>query len=332
MGRIGLLVSLVSWLLAAPSAADRGEGDTTAMGEDEIARETSNPLGSLWMLKSSFDTTRQDGDATSGGRWSHSWTFQPTIPTPLPGRWMLVNRITFPTVLAAEVPKGPGRGGTAGPGAPIFPPDERPPGLPGRPPLNLRDRIRWDYESGFGDLGVFSLLGQNIEGVEALGQRGVFVWGVGPTFKFPTSSEDEFGSEKYSMGPAGVVGYIGQRYIGALLSQNWFSLGSRDGGGRRDDVQFSWLQVIYMWNLGGGWQLGGKPVVTADWEKDADDRWNVPIGLGVYRALRLGKLPVKIGLEAQYSPIHEDTMGKRWNFVLSIDPVIKPLIDWPWDD
>jgi hypothetical protein len=288
------------------------------MSSDAIARESSNPLGRLWMLKNTFDNKIQDGDATSQDRWVNSWTFQPTIPTPLPGSWMLVNRITFPTFLNAEVPSGPGSGGISGPAGPISPPR--------RAPLDL---VSWGDESGFGDLGLFSLLGQNLD-VEGLGQTGAFVWGVGPTFQFPTSSEDELGSEKYSLGPAGVLAYIGQRYILAGLSQNWLSVDGRSGGGGREDVRFSWLQLIYYWNLPGGWQIGGKPVITADWDARSDDIWNVPIGLGISRAVKIGKVPVKIGVEVQYSVVHQDTLGQRWNFVLYFDPVIKPLIDWPW--
>jgi hypothetical protein len=295
--------------------------DPSGMSASEMAKESSNPLGRLWILKNTFDNTLQDGDATSKDRWKHTWTFQPTIPMPLPGGYIAVIRITFPTVLRTETPKGPGSVGPPGPGSPPRPP----PGV-------STALVDWDDESGFGDLGVFSLFGRNVEGVEGLGQRGAFVWGVGPTFTFPTSSEDSLGSEKLSLGPAGVLAYMGDRYILAGLSQNWFSVANRDGGSDRSDVEFSWLQVIYQWNLPKGWQVGGKPVITADWDASSDDRWNVPIGLGVWKALRLGKMPLKIGAEVQYSVVHQDTLGQRWNFAITIDPVIPPLVKWPWQD
>jgi hypothetical protein len=119
---------------------------------------------------------------------------------PLPGGYIAVNRIRFHTVLSTETPKGPGSGGPPGPGRPPRPP----PGV-------SKALVDWDEESGFGDLGVFSLFGRNVEGVEGLGQRGAFVWCVGPTFTFPTSSEDSLGSEKFSLGPAGVLAYLGER-------------------------------------------------------------------------------------------------------------------------
>ncbi len=315
-----ILCAVAAAVLAASSPRIAFSEDGSALSNAEVARESSNPLGRLWILKNTFDNTLQDGDITRNDRWTNTWTFQPTIPMPLPGGFIAVNRITFPTVLRTEVPRGPGSGGPPGGGLP-----------PAPPPSVPKSAIRWDNESGFGDLGLFSLFGRN-ESVEGLGQRGAFVWGLGPTLTFPTSSRGYLGSEKFSLGPAGVLAYIGNRYTVAALSQNWFSVASRSGGGDKSDVEYSWLQVIYMLNLSDGWQVGGKPVITADWESSNDDRWNVPVGLGVYKALRLGRMPVKVGIEAQYSVVHQDTLGQRWNLALSIDPVIPPLIDWPWQD
>jgi hypothetical protein len=288
--RSGLLLALFCLALALPPVLASAEELTN----EQMARESSNPLGRLWILKNTFDNTIRNGNTTSTDLWSNSWTFQPTIPMPLGEGWMIVNRITFPTILRTEFPSGPD-------------------------------------ESGFGDLGLFSLVGQNVP-ASGLGQKGSFLWGLGPTFQFPTSSKDVLGSEQYSLGPAGVIGYLGDRYVLAALSQNWFSAGHRGGGGDRDDVEFSWLQVIYLLNLPGGWQVGGKPVITADWESDSDNRWNVPIGLGVFKAVKVGNLPFKIGAEVQYSVVQEDALGNRLSFALTFDPVIPPLIKWPWQD
>jgi hypothetical protein len=63
-----------------------------------------------------------------------------------------------------------------------------------------------------------------------------------------------------------------------------------------------------------------------------DDRWNVPIGYTAGKRLKIGKLPIKIQLGADYSMVPQDDFGHRWKFKLLISPVIpsiikKPLLD-----
>jgi hypothetical protein len=37
-----------------------------------------------------------------------------------------------------------------------------------------------------------------------------FLWGIGPTFIFPTASKDELGQEKWQAGPSAVGIWIGK--------------------------------------------------------------------------------------------------------------------------
>jgi hypothetical protein len=78
--------------------------------------------------------------------------------------------------------------------------------------------------------------------------------------------------------------------------------------------------------LPGEWQIGMSPNITMNWEADPDNRFTVPVGLGVGKLIKLGKLPVKIQLQGQYSVIHPDDHGQRWNFQLQVTPVIPNLI------
>jgi hypothetical protein len=149
---------------------------------------------------------------------------------------------------------------------------------------------------------------------------------VGPTFQFPTASDDDLGSEKYSAGPAGVGAFIGEDFILGALSQNWISFASASGGSDRNDVEFSWLNLFYFLNFEGGWQVGGTPVITADWEADSDNRWSVPVGLGVYKThFFFGKLPIKLGVESQYYAVQPDDYGPEWNIRFTFAPVIPAL-------
>ena len=43
------------------------------------------------------------------------------------------------------------------------------------------------------------------------------------------------------------------------------------------------------------------PVITADWKANSDDRWTVPLGGGVGKIVRFGKLPVNFQAQAFYN-------------------------------
>ena len=66
-----------------------------------------------------------------------------------------------------------------------------------------------------------------------------FVWGLGPSFRFPTATEDQFGSEKWSIGPSNILLRLappGGRVTMGLFQQHHFSVG---GESDRDSVRTS---------------------------------------------------------------------------------------------
>ena len=90
--------------------------------------------------------------------------------------------------------------------------------------------------------------------------------------------------------------------------------------------------LFYFINFPGGWQLGGTPIITADWEAREDNRWTVPIGLGVYKTQVFDfgsvKMPIKFGVEAQYSVVRPDAYGSQWNIRFTFAPVIPNLFNF----
>ena len=61
----------------------------------------------------------------------------------------------------------------------------------------------------------------------------------------------------------------------------------------------------------------------------SDDKWNVPLGFGVAKTIKLGKMPVKFQLSAEKSVVRQDDFGKDWNVRLNIIPVIPALVKDP---
>jgi hypothetical protein len=315
---------------AATSAADSEESDVFT-DIDEAARKSSNPLGGDFMiLLNQIDNYFMEGNITSNLRDVNVWAFQPVVPIPmkkLGENWIWVNRPTFPFIMNMDVPevRPPSlrRRLSLLPRRNPFMRSRRPTLLPGGsphiPPFFESADISWRSKSGFGDLIYFSLLGQSLP-TERWG-GGDFVWAVGPTGQFPTASRDEFGTGRFSAGPAGVLSFIGRKFILGGLFQQWNSFGY-GGKGSGQDVNFSWLNLFYFLNFRDGWQVGGTPVITADWEADDDDRWTVPIALGVYKTSFFGRMPIKMGLEFQYMPVRPDIFGQEFNIRVVLAPII----------
>jgi hypothetical protein len=51
----------------------------------------------------------------------------------------------------------------------------------------------------------------------------------------------------------------------------------------------------------------------------------VPIGLGVYKTLLFGKMPIKLGIVSQYYAVQPDAYGPEWNLRFVIAPIISAL-------
>ena len=82
------------------------------------------------------------------------------------------------------------------------------------------------------------------------------------------------------------------------------------------------FQYIVRYSLPKAWSVGAGPSITYDWKADEDDRLTVPIGLGVTKTVRIGKVPTKLRAEVHYSVVRPDSYGEVWNIRLQITPVI----------
>jgi hypothetical protein len=85
-----------------------------------------------------------------------------------------------------------------------------------------------------------------------------FIWGIGPTFTFPTASNRLLGSGKWSAGPAAVALTMqGPWVVGALVNNQWSFAG---WGATR--VNALLLQPFVNYNFGEGWYLVSAPILS----------------------------------------------------------------------
>jgi hypothetical protein len=79
---------------------------------------------------------------------------------------------------------------------------------------------------------------------------------------------------------------------------------------------------LYYYSLNDTTSIGAGPNIIVNWEADSDDRWTVPIGLGINRTFQFGKVPVRIGVEFHYNVIRPDSVGADWDFRVYVIPAV----------
>ena len=78
------------------------------------------------------------------------------------------------------------------------------------------------------------------------------------------------------------------------------------------------FQPFVNYNLNDGWFLTSVPIITANWEADSDHRWTIPVGLGIGKAMKLGKHPLTVQLHAYYNVETPDDIGEEWQMRLQV--------------
>lgn len=272
-----------------PPADSPSEGQEHHGSLTEINQKLTNPVSSIWSL--SFQQNNYYLD--NPDRWQSNLQFQPVLPVALTRNWNLITRPVAQIFNTTPYPK-----------------------------LNLnlatlKPEVDFDRTTGFGDLVLLEMLSP------APTIAGNWILGIGPTFIFPTATTDWTGQGKWQAGPGAVVGYLSRKWILGAFVQNWTSFA---GDSSRPDTNQMNLQPIAAVFFGEGWSIGYSGNILANWEASSGDVWTVPVGLGVSKVVKVGKLPVKLSLSGQYMPIHPDTFGQQWNIQLQIVPVIPKLI------
>jgi hypothetical protein len=281
----------------------------------QISKLLENPVGNFVSIPFQYDYITVKGPHIGDAKSMQRLQITPTFPISLGSDWDLINRVVFPFL---GVPFNKGFGDCIGMGATAI---LSCPGLPGA----LQDP--YDRTSGFSDLVYVGVVAPK-KSIKIESTGGIFVWGVGATSMFPTASEDVLGTGKYSVGPTGVVGYLGKEWTAAVFPQHWWSVG---GEGNRSNVNLTNIQyfVFYAppgWDPDAAWRIGMSPNITVNWAAQGD-KVTFPIGLGAGRMVAIGQLPVDIHGEVDYSVVHpDDKPGSRWDVRIYVTAVIPAFI------
>ena len=151
---------------------------------------------------------------------------------------------------------------------------------------------------------------------------GPWLLGAGPSFIFPTAHSDFTGDGKWQLGPAVVVGYLTDKFLVGAFAQQWWSYAGESDRRTTSHVNIQPFARLF---LGEGWSVGYSGNVLADWKARDDDVWTVPIGVGISKIVKFGRLPVNLQIAGQYMPVRPQG-GPEWNVQVQVTPVIPKLI------
>jgi hypothetical protein len=231
---------------------------TADEGGGDLAAAAQNPVGSLISVPFKFNL---DFGAENGEVLVVN--LQPVYPLNL-GKWNIINRAIIPFIdipkgLTTGIPEIPG--GTAGDGA-----------------------------TGLGDINYTPFFSPAVP-------KGV-IWGVGPSITFPTASDDQLGSGKWSGGVSAVVLAQPKPWtVGFIARQLWSFAGDSD----RQDVNQFLLQPFVNYNLDKGWYLISDMSWVANWDAPSDEQWTIPVGGGFGKLMKFGNQPVNMRIEYYYN-------------------------------
>jgi hypothetical protein len=217
----------------------------------QIDRLMDNPIGNLVAIPFQYDYITVKGPRIGDSKTIHRLQITPTFPISVHRDWNLINRVVFPFL---SVPFNKGFGDLNG---------MAPGGILSSPTFQAALQDPFDRTSGFGDMVYVGVVAPK-ESIKIESTGGAFLWGVGATAMFPTASEDILGTGKYSLGPTGVLAYLGKEWGYGIFPQHWWSVGGDSG---RSDVNYTNLQYFLYysppgWDREAAWQIGMSPNIA----------------------------------------------------------------------
>ena len=274
----------------------------------KIGEAMANPLSYLWLIFMQNDTIWNEGDILDSlnkdAKAQNTSLFMPVLSMQLTEQWKTIFRPVVPINSFNTVDNV--NASATNPGSTF--------GI---------DRER---ETGLGDIVLWTAFSNQY--------TPPWVWGFGPTIMLNTASDDQLGTGKNSAGPMALVFNITEQWILGAIAQHWWSFSGDDkfnvdtslGSVRvdRPDVVLTDVQPVIRYRVSQLTNIGMAPNIRYNWETD---QLNLPVGMGFDTLIKIGKLPVKVGVEAYYYVERDDDFGPEWQLRFFFVPVV-PSPKW----
>ena len=136
---------------------------------------------------------------------------------------------------------------------------------------------------------------------------GGLIWGIGPAFNYPTSTDPLFGPSKWGAGPTAVaLLQKGKWTTGVLANQVWSFDDSDQPGG----INATFVQPFFAYSLGKGQTISGNIQASYDW---IGEQWTAPMNLGYSKVFTLGRQPMSLYAGGTYY-LASPEGGPEWGF------------------
>lgn len=139
-------------------------------------------------------------------------------------------------------------------------------------------------------------------------------FGLGPQATFPSATDEDLGSEKWSAGLTNVLfDARSKQFQYGYLATYQHSFAGDDG---RDEFNVGAFQPFGFFQLGEGWYLRAAPI----WIYNFDNNdYSVPVAAGVGKVIRVGDKVFNFFAEPQYSVLDEGPGFPEWQIFFSLN-------------
>ena len=139
--------------------------------------------------------------------------------------------------------------------------------------------------------------------------KGGWIWGAGPAFYWPTSTDDALGPGKVGAGPTAVLLKQEHGWTYGILGNHIWSFA---GQGDTPDVNATFLQPFLSFTTKTYTTFTLNTESTYDWD---NHEWTVPLNLMVAQLVKIGKMPVQFQIGGRYyaeRPMNGPDWGLRF--------------------
>lgn len=147
---------------------------------------------------------------------------------------------------------------------------------------------------------------------------------VGGFASFRTATDRALRSPYTLLGPEIAIAQIFKwGVIGAMVNHAW-NVNSVDPA--IGNAQITGGQYFYVVSLKNAWQITGQPTWSINHNASKGNKFTFPVGTGVNKITRFGKVPMKFSLQYWYYVASPDMFGPQHQ----VRFVITPVVPLPW--
>lgn len=142
---------------------------------------------------------------------------------------------------------------------------------------------------------------------------GTLIWAVGAITQLPTHTDPLLGNDHAGFGPTFAMLHLEKSdpWVYGILLNNVWSTGNSRSPAYNNGV----VQVFCNFNFGAGTYLTSSPLITINWKASDSQRFTVPMGGGIGKIFKFGKLPVNAQVGAYYNVVRPD-FAPNWQIRL----------------